>query len=97
VLLSWWLTWAGLGYALLGVGANVLAKKVRLEQIALAAAVLLYILSIAGHAGEVLWFDQVQLPLRLLLGLAAAGLLALAGAVLFRLCSSVSRPSREAK
>lgn len=84
VLLSWWLTLAGLGYALLGAAAVVIVKKVRLGQVTLAAAGLVYLASIAGHVVEGLWFDRAQLPLQVALGLAGAGLLALGAAVVLR-------------
>jgi|GEM_PF-401622 len=84
VLLSWWLTWAGLGYALLGAVAIALARRPGPGRLALAAAALVYLLSIAGHAAEILWLDRARLPLQVALGLAAAGLLALGLAVVIR-------------
>jgi hypothetical protein len=84
VLLSWWLTLAGAGYALVGAAAVAWARRIRLGQAALVAAALAYLLSIAGHLGEVRWFDRAQLPLQVALGLAAAGLLALGAVVVLR-------------
>jgi hypothetical protein len=89
VLLSWWLTWAGVGYALLGVAAVAWFKKLRLGQVALAAAGLVYLLSIAGHAAEVLLFERAQLPLLVALGIAGTALLVLG--------TIVAIPSRSAK
>jgi hypothetical protein len=84
VLLSWWLTWAGLGYALLGVVAIALCKKPRLGQVALATAGLVYLLSVVGHVAEILLFEWVQLALQIVLALTGAGLLALGIVIVIR-------------
>jgi hypothetical protein len=90
VLLSWWLTWVGVGYALVGVvGTIVFPRNARVARIALAIAALAFLLSIAGHLAEILAFASAQVPLQVALGLAGAGLLLLAVVVVIR-----SRPAR---